>query len=186
LTMPLLEGTDGINKMSKSLGNYVAINETPEEMFGKIMSISDTLMWRYLELLSDIDMQRIKSMRADVESGTLHPMEQKKALAEELVRRFHGAEAAETAREYFENRHQKKTLPTEIRKKFKAGPEPIWICRLLVELEFAVSASEARRLIAQRAVRVDGRVITDINFVFDSSKHEVVEVGKNRIARATK
>jgi tyrosyl-tRNA synthetase len=186
LTMPLLEGTDGINKMSKSLGNYVAINETPEEMFGKIMSISDTLMWRYLELLSDIDMQRIKSMRADVESGTLHPMEQKKALAEELVRRFHGAEAAETAREYFENRHQKKTLPTEIRKKFKAGPEPIWICRLLVELEFAVSASEVRRLIAQRAVRVDGRVITDINFVFDSSKHEVVEVGKNRIARATK
>jgi tyrosyl-tRNA synthetase len=186
LTMPLLEGTDGINKMSKSLGNYVGINETPEEMFGKIMSISDTLMWRYLELLSDTDMQRIKILKADVESGTLHPMEQKKALAEELVRRFHGAEAAETAREYFENRHQKKTLPTEIRKKFKAGPEPIWICRLLVELEFAVSASEARRLIAQRAVRVDGRVITDINFVFDSSKHEVVEVGKNRIARATK
>lgn len=183
LTMPLLEGIDGVNKMSKSLGNYVGINETPEEMFGKIMSISDTLMWRYLELLSDIDMQRIKTMKADVESGTLHPMEQKKALAEEVVRRFHGTEPAAKARDYFEKRHQKKTLPAEIRKKFKATPEPIWICRLLVDLEFAASATQARRLIAQRAVRVDGRVITDVNFVFDSSIHEVLEVGKNRIAR---
>jgi tyrosyl-tRNA synthetase len=183
LTMPLLEGIDGVNKMSKSLGNYVGINETPEEMFGKIMSISDTLMWRYLELLSDIDMQRIKIMKADVESGTLHPMEQKKALAEEVVRRFHGTEPAAKARDYFEKRHQKKTLPAEIRKKFKATPEPIWICRLLVDLEFAASATQARRLIAQRAVRVDGRVITDVNFVFDSSMHEVLEVGKNRIAR---
>lgn len=186
LTMPLLEGTDGVNKMSKSLGNYVGINETPEEMFGKIMSISDTLMWRYLELLSDIDMQRIKTMKADVESGTLHPMEQKKALAEEVVRRFHGTEPAVTAREYFENRHQKKILPTEIRRKFEATPEPIWICRLLVDLEFAASTNQARRLIVQGAVRIDGRVITDVNSVFDSSIHQVLEVGKNRIARTAK
>ena len=186
LTMPLLEGTDGVNKMSKSLGNYVGINESPEEIFGKIMSISDTLMWRYLELLSDLDMQRISSMKANVESGTFHPMEQKKALAEELVRRFHGTEPAVTAREYFENRHQKKIFPTEIRKKFKATPEPIWICRLLVDLEFASSTSQARRLIVQGAVRIDGRVITDVNFAFDSSMHEVLEVGKNRIARTTK
>jgi tyrosyl-tRNA synthetase len=186
LTMPLLEGTDGFNKMSKSLGNYIGINETPEEMFGKIMSISDTLMWRYLELLSDLDMQRIQSMKADVESGNLHPMEQKKALAEELVRRFHGAEPAVTAREYFEKRHQKKTLPNEIRKQFKTPAESTWICRLLVDLKFAASSSQARRLIEQGAVRVDGRVITDVNFVFDSSTHEVVEVGRKRIARATK
>jgi tyrosyl-tRNA synthetase len=184
--MPLLEGTDGVNKMSKSLGNYVGINETPEEMFGKIMSISDTLMWRYLELLSDVDMQRIKIMKADVESGKIHPMEQKKALAGELVRRFHGGEPAVTAREYFENRHQKKTLPNEIRKQFKASAESTWICRLLVDLNFAASTSQARRLVEQGAVRVDGRVITDVNFVFDSSTHEVVEVGKKRIARATK
>jgi tyrosyl-tRNA synthetase len=182
--MPLLEGTYGINKMSKSLGNYVGINETPEDMFGKIMSISDMLMWRYLELLSDHDMQRIERMKADVESGRLHPMEQKKALAEELVRRFHGVESATTAREYFENRHQKKTVPTEIRKKFKAPAEATWICRLLVDLNFAASSSAARRLIEQGAVRVDGRVITDVNFVFDSSKHEVVEVGRKRIAQA--
>ena len=186
LTMPLLEGTDGVNKMSKSLGNYVGINETPEEMFGKIMSISDALMWRYFELLSDLDMQRISSMKADVESGTFHPMEQKKVLAEELVRRFHGTEPAVTAREYFENRHQKKILPTEIRKKFKATPEPIWICRLLVDLEFAASTNQARRLIVQGAVRIDGRVITDVNSVFDSSINQVLEVGRNRIARMTK
>ena len=131
-------------------------------------------------------MQRIKSMKADVDSGKLHPMEQKKALAEELVRRFHGVESAVTARKYFENRHQKKTLPTEIRKQFKAPAESTWICRLLVDLKFAASSSEARRLIEQGAVRVDGQVITDINFVFDNSKHEVVEVGRTRIAQATK
>jgi tyrosyl-tRNA synthetase len=155
-------------------------------MFGKIMSISDTLMWRYLELLSDLDMHRIKSLKADVESGKVHPMEQKKVLAEELVRRFHGTEPAVTAREYFENRHQKKTLPNEIRTQFKAPTESTWICRLLVDLKFAASSSQARRLIEQGAVRVDGRVITDVNFAFDSSMHEVVEVGRKRIARATK
>ena len=111
-------------------------------------------------------------------------MEQKKALAEELVRRFHGVESAVTAREYFENRHQKKTLPIEIRKQFKAPAESTWICRLLVDLKFAASSSEARRLIEQGAVRVDGLVITDVNFVFDGSKHEVVEVGRKRIAQA--
>jgi tyrosyl-tRNA synthetase len=184
--MPLLEGTDGVNKMSKSLGNYVGINETPAEMFGKIMSISDTLMWRYLELLSDLDMQVIKTLKADVDSGKVHPMEQKKALAEELVRRFHGPEPALTAREYFENRHQKKTLPNDIPHKFKATAGSMWICRLLVDLKFAASSSQARRLIEQGAVRVDGRVITDVNFAFDSSIHKVVEVGRKRIARATK
>jgi tyrosyl-tRNA synthetase len=185
LTMPLLEGTDGVNKMSKSLGNYVGINEIPEEMFGKIMSISDTLMWRYLELLSNLKIERIEIIKADVESGKLHPMEQKKALAEELVRRFHGSEAAVMAREYFERRHQKKTLPDDIPNEFKA-PVPIWICRVLVDLKFAPSSSQARRLIEQGAVRVDGQVITDVNFVFDSSTHEVVEVGRKRIARATR
>ena len=182
LTMPLLEGTDGVNKMSKSLGNYVGINESPEEMFGKIMSISDTLMWRYLELLSDLDLQRIETMKIEVESGRVHPMDQKKALAKELVTRFHGADAAEGARIYFETRHQKRSLPVNIRKQFSVFGR-IWICRLLVNLEFASSASEARRLIAQGAVRVDGQVIRDVNFQFQSSLHSVIEVGRNRIAQ---
>jgi tyrosyl-tRNA synthetase len=184
--MPLLEGLDGVQKMSKSLGNYVGITDPPEEMFGKIMSISDTLMWRYYELLSDRDLKEIQSLRLQVEGGSLHPMEVKKFLAMELVARFHGTSAAESARSYFETKFQKKRTPAEIRKQFSA-PEPIWICRLIVDvLEFAKSTSEARRLIAQGAVKVDGQVVSDVNFQFHYPQHQVVEVGKNHIARAGK
>jgi len=183
LTMPLLEGyTDGIQKMSKSLNNYIGINETPENIFGKIMSISDDLMWRYFELLSDKVLSEIQNLRSKVEAGALHPMEVKKLLGAELVARYHGAAAAESARKYFEARHQNKTLPSDIRQQFSA-PEPIWICRLLLDLDFAKSGSEARRLIAQGAVRIDGRVVTDVDFLFDGALHRVIEVGKNRIAQ---
>jgi tyrosyl-tRNA synthetase len=186
LTMPLLEGTDGVQKMSKSLKNYIGINEPPEEIFGKVMSVSDTLMWRYYELLSDRELVEIEQQRARVESGAVHPMNAKKALAGELVRRFHGAAAAEAAQNYFEARYQNKTLPTVIRKQFSA-PESVWICELLADsLQFAKSRGEARRLIAQGAVRVDGEVVTDVNFQFRSGVHHVIEVGKNRIAQHVK
>jgi tyrosyl-tRNA synthetase len=185
LTMPLLEGTDGVHKMSKSLGNYIGINENPEEMFGKIMSISDELMWRYYELLSDQDLPQIGTVRSGVDGGELHPMEVKKSLAAELVARFHGAEAAQSARNYFETRYQKRSVPKEIKKQFTAV-EPIWICRLLMDLQFAKSGSEARRLIAQGAVKVDGQVISDVNFQFQGGIHQILEVGKNRIAQAAK
>jgi len=186
LTMPLLEGLDGVHKMSKSLGNYIGITEAAEEMFGKIMSISDMLMWRYYELLSDKTMNEIQSLRSQIENGSLHPMEVKKNLGTELVARFHGTSAAETARSYFENRYQKKTMPTDIRQQFSA-PEPIWICRLIVDvLKFAKSTSEARRLIAQGAIKVDGQVVKDPNFQFHDRQHRVLEVGKNRIAQAVK
>ena len=181
LTMPLLEGTDGVHKMSKSLGNYIGINEPPEEMFGKLMSISDDLMWHYYELLSDKSLIELKKNRAAVKNGTLHPMEMKKSLGTELVARFHGVDAAQSARNYFETRYQQRSVPKEIRKKFSA-PQPIWICRLLVDLEFAKSSSEARRLMAQGAVRIDGEVIRDDQFEFKPELHRVVEVGKNRIA----
>lgn len=183
LTMPLLEGLDGVQKMSKSLGNYIGINEAPEQIFGKIMSLSDALMWRYYELLSDADWNQIESLRARVENGSLHPMEAKKVLGGEIVARFHGAAKAESARRYFESKVQKKTTPTEIRQQFSA-PEPIWICRLMVDLKFAKSTSEARRLVAQNAVRVDSEVITDANFQFDGARHKIIEVGKNRIAKS--
>jgi len=182
LTMPLLEGTDGVQKMSKSLGNYIGINEAPEEMFGKIMSISDELMWRYCELLSDKGLTEIRAMRSQVDGGSLHPMKVKKMLAEELVTRFHGAAAAQSAQDYFETRYQKKAVPKHIKKHFSAG-EPIWICRLIVDLQFAKSGSEARRLIAQGAVKVDGEIISDVNFQFDGDTHRILEVGKNRIAQ---
>jgi len=186
LTMPLLEGLDGVQKMSKSLGNYIGITEAPEAMFGKIMSISDTLMWRYYDLLSDQAIETIAELRTQVETGAVHPMDAKKKLASEIVARFHGVALAERAREYFEARFQKKTAPVEVRQRFSAA-EPIWICRLLVDVvKFAKSTSEARRLIAQGAVRVDGKVIDDVNFQFHHPPHELIEVGKNRIARADK
>jgi len=185
LTMPLLEGLDGVHKMSKSLGNYIGIHEPPEEIFGKIMSLSDALMWRYYELLSDRELREIREHRQRVANGELHPMEAKKSLAEELVARFHGGAAARSARGYFETRHQRRSTPDHIQKRF-AAPEPIWICRLLVDLDFAKSGSEARRLIAQGAVRVDGQTIADVNFHFQGDQHAILEVGKNRIAQVAK
>lgn len=186
LTMPLLEGLDGVHKMSKSLGNYIGITDPPDEMFGKIMSISDTLMWRYYELLSDRDLEQIKSLRLQVDNGSLHPMDIKKSLGMELITRFHSAAAAASAQNYFETKFQKKVTPTDIRTRF-AAPEPIWICRLIVDvLKFAKSTSEARRLIAQGAVKVDGQVVSDVNFQFHDRQHQVLEVGKNRIAQAVK
>jgi tyrosyl-tRNA synthetase len=182
LTMPLLEGLDGVQKMSKSLGNYIGITEAPEDMFGKIMSISDALMWRYYELLSDNGLEEISALRAKVEKSEVHPMEAKKSLAAELVARFHGVAAANIARDYFETRFHDKTLPKDIRQKFSA-PEPIWICRLMVDLKFASSTSEARRLVAQNAVKVDAQLVNDVNFKFDRARHQVIEVGKNRIAQ---
>jgi tyrosyl-tRNA synthetase len=185
MTMPLLEGLDGIQKMSKSLGNYIGINEPAEEIFGKIMSISDSLMWRYYELLSDKGLEKIAALRTQVESGQFHPMEAKKSLATELVERFHDAAAAESARKYFETRFQNKAMPNDIRQQFSA-PEPIWICRLMVDLKFAKTTSEARRLVAQNAVKVDAQLVNDVNFQFDSTRHNVIEVGKNRIAQVDK
>jgi tyrosyl-tRNA synthetase len=182
LTMPLLEGLDGVQKMSKSLGNYIGINEPAEEIFGKIMSISDPLMWRYYELLSNMRLDEIAALRAQVESGQLHPMEAKKNLGVELAARFHSPSAAESARIYFETRFQNRATPKEIRQRFSA-PAPIWICRLMVDLKFAPSTSEARRLVAQNAVKVDAQLVNDVNFQFDSARHSVIEVGKNRIAQ---
>ena len=180
--MPLLEGTDGVQKMSKSLNNHIGITSPPEEMYGRTMSISDELMWRYRELLSSRDLDEIEEDKSSVAAGSLHPMEVKKALAGEIVERFHGRDAAKSAREYFKTRHQRRGIPRDIRKSF-SPPERIWVCQLLLDLEFARSKSDARRLVAQRAVRVDGAVVNDPNFEFQRDSHRVVEVGKNRIAQ---
>ena len=164
------------------MGNYIGINEPGEEIFGKVMSISDALMWRYYELLSDKNLDEIARLRAAVESGDLHPMEAKKNLSAELVGRFHGASAAAAAQNYFETRFQSRATPSDIRQRFSA-PTPVWICRLMVDLKFANSTSEARRLVAQNAVKVDAQLVNDVNFQFDSARHRIIEVGKNRIAQ---
>ena len=177
MTMPLLEGLDGVRKMSKSYGNYVAITDAPEDMFGKLMSISDVLMHRYFELLTEID----PSEMAAIKSGTIHPMEAKKRLASIIVTEYHGQAAAERARAYFETKYQRRQVPDDI-PVFKIAAE-LWICELMKQLGFTSSTNEGRRLVGQGAVRVDGQTVSDVNFHFVPGQHKVLEVGKRRVAR---
>jgi tyrosyl-tRNA synthetase len=177
ITMPLLEGLDGVRKMSKSYGNYVAVNDTPGDIFGKIMSIPDKLIVRYYELLTDASPEEIGAIK----SGTVHPMEAKKRLARMIVAEYHDEKAAEAARDYFESKFQRREVPRDI-PVFKLG-QPLWICELMKQLRFAPSTSEARRLLGQGAVRVDGNTVSDLNFRFVPGEHNILEVGKRRIAR---
>ena len=134
-------------------------------------------------MLSNRGLDEIDREKSAVAAGSVHPMDVKKGLAGEIVERFHGRDAARSAQEYFEERHQRRSIPRNIRKSF-SPPDRIWVCQLLLDLEFARSKSDARRLVAQRAVRVDGTVVDDPNFEFHRDTHRVVEVGKNRIAQA--
>ena len=177
MTMPLMEGLDGERKMSKSLGNYVGITEQPGEMFGKLMRISDPLMARYYQLLTDLSADEI----AGIKAGRVHPMEAKKRLASMIVEEYHGAEAADAARAYFESKHQRREVPANV--PVYRIAEDIWICELMKQLQFAPSNSEARRLVSQGAVRVDGETVKDANFRFVPGQHKVLEVGKRRVAR---
>lgn len=183
MTMPILEGLDGVQKMSKSLGNYVGIREAPEEIFGKLMSISDELMWRYMELLSIRSSQQIGQLREAVAQGQ-NPMDVKYSLAEELVERFHGRSAAERAREGFIAQFQKRAIPEELKEITLTVPEDgMPIGTLLKHAGLVSSTSEAMRLMKQRAVRVDGECIEDrVRVVAPGSAH-VYKVGKRRIAR---
>ncbi len=180
ITMPLLEGLDGVRKMSKSYGNYVGVTEAPEEMFGKLMSIPDAMMIHYFELLTDVDASEI----ARITAGAIHPMEAKKNLAGLIVSELHDAAAADRARQRFESRFQRRQVPDDV-PVYKVR-EPLWICELMKQLRFTPSTSEARRLLSQGAVRVDGEMVTDLNFHFVPGKHQLLEVGKRRIARIEK
>lgn len=177
ITMPLLEGLDGERKMSKSLGNYVGLTEQPEEIYGKLMSVPDKLMARYYELLTSVSAHEL----AAVKSGEMHPMEAKKRLARTIVGEYHGEDAADRAEKYFESKFQRREVPATAQVYRIA--EDLWICELMKQLQFSSSNSEARRLVSQGAVRVDGRTITDVNFRFVPGEHKVLEVGKRRVAR---
>ena len=180
MVLPLLEGTDGTNKMSKSLGNHIGITEPAEEMYGKIMSLSDALMLRYYELLSLAPDTR----QAAVREKQLHPMDAKKGLAAELVERFHGAEGAARAARFFEERFQKRTAHEPTPVKVRTSADDMWICQLLKDIGFAASTSEARRLVVQGAVRVDGQPV-DVNFRFRRGINSLLEVGRRRMATVT-
>jgi tyrosyl-tRNA synthetase len=185
LTMPLLEGLDGVQKMSKSLGNYIGITEPAKEIYGKVMSITDTLMVRYYELLSDIDLDALAKVRDGVAGlpGGKHPMESKKALARELVGRFHGQAAAQAADDDFIMQFREKEIPEDIPVVHIGETGPMWICRLLSETGLVASNGEARRLIQQGGVRVDGEKVTDPNQEITPGGEVVLQAGKRRFAR---
>ena len=180
VTTPLLEGTDGVQKMSKSLGNAVGITDPPTEMYGKLMSISDELMLRYYELLSALDAAQVQAIMA----GSIHPMEAKKQLATELVTRFHDAAAAAGAAADFALRFQRRELPSEIETFVWPAPEAqVWICHLLRTTGLVKSASEARRLIQQGGVRVDSERVVDSDLKIQAQGETVVQVGKRRVLK---
>jgi tyrosyl-tRNA synthetase len=183
LTMPLLEGTDGVDKMSKSLGNYIGITEPPAEIFGKLMRISDDLMWRYIELLSFQDAGAIRSKKKAVEGGA-NPREVKFEFAKEIVARFHGAAAAETAAQEFNARFRDKVVPTDVPlQSLKGPPGGMVSTQVLRQAGLVSSSSEADRLIAQGGVKVNGERLSDRKRVFATGETYLVQVGKLKIAR---
>lgn len=184
ITLPILEGLDGVQKMSKSLGNYIGIADAPEEMFGKLMSISDDLMWRYFSLLSRRELHEIEAWRTAVAEGA-NPRDIKFELARELVARFHGAEAARHAQEQFIARFQQGAMPEEIESLALSAPneEGLPIANLLKDAGLVKSTSEAIRMIGQGAVRIDGERIEDARLVLPRGSEHVYQVGKRRFAR---
>jgi tyrosyl-tRNA synthetase len=185
LTMPILEGLDGVQKMSKSLNNYIGISEPPDEMFGKLMSISDDLMWRYFELLSFRPLGEIEQFRYDVNEGA-NPRDIKFQLGQEIVARFHDRAAAETAQANFIARFQKGAMPNEMPElTLTADGGELGIANLLKEAALVGSTSEAYRMIKQGAVRIDGERISDRGLALRAGSAHVFQVGKRRFARVT-
>ncbi len=185
LTMPLLEGLDGVQKMSKSLDNYIGISEPPGEMFGKIMSISDELMWRYFELLSFRSMADIASLRHAAEGGR-NPRDIKFELADELISRFHGAAAARTARENFSARFQKGEQPQDMPEiQLQAGGTGLPLPNVLKLAGLTESTSEAMRMIKQGAVRINGERVATSQLTIAAGTTQVYQVGKRKFARVT-
>ena len=183
LTVPLLEGLDGVQKMSKTLGNYIGITEPPGEIFGKVMSISDELMWRYFELLSFRPLSDIEALKTAVDEGR-NPRDVKFELAEELVARFHDQAAGEKAKAEFISRFQKGAMPADIEEITVASKDGgLGIAHLLKEAGLVASTSEAFRMIKQGAVRIDGERVADRETAVDAGSTHVYQVGKRKIAR---
>jgi len=180
LMMPILEGLDGVNKMSKSLDNYIGVTELPNNMFAKVLSISDTLMWRYYELLSTKTLQEIEALKSGVSDSSLHPKAVKEALALEIVTRFHSGDDALKAKQEFDAIFAKSEIPTDIKEVTLQGP--IWIAKLLVEAGLSASTSQARRDIKQGAVRIEREKVTDEQLQVTNGEY-IVQIGKRKFAK---
>jgi len=182
LTMPLLEGLDGVNKMSKSLGNYVGINEPPEQIFGKLMSISDELMWRYIELLSFEPMSVIDKWKAEVAAGR-NPRDIKVAFAKEIVARFHDPAAAQHALANFEARFKQGEMPEDMPEHSVEAIKMYTVPQILKHVGLTASTSEAMRMIEQGGVRLDGEKVSEKGLVLSKGQEVVLQVGKRKFAR---
>ncbi len=185
ITVPILEGLDGVQKMSKSLDNYIAVEESPREMFGKTMRISDELMVRYYELLTDFTVRDLNQLRSDLQSGKKHPREAKVELAQFLVTRFHSAAAAKNALEEFDRIFVNKGLPDDMPIKSLPAEEQLWVCHLLTKIAAAESTSAARRLIEGGAVEIRGEKIRDpqLKVALKSSDEFIVKAGKKTFVK---
>lgn len=185
MTMPILEGLDGVQKMSKSLNNYIAIEDTPTDMFGKTMRLSDEMMVRYYELLTDIRPEELESLKQDLQSGKKHPKQAKVELGQYFVEMFHSKEAAVTAAAEFEKVFKQKSLPTDIPEYSVEPDSEKWICQLMTELKMSSSNSEARRLVKGRAVEWNEKKVDDINLKIDlkTGQEHVLKVGKKKFAK---
>lgn len=184
LTMPLLEGLDGVNKMSKSLGNYIGIDEAPREIFGKVMSVSDELMWRYFDLLSFRDSAEIARLKASVATG-LNPRDVKVMLGQELVARFHSRTAADEALAEFEARFRQGVLPDDMPELTLQTGEPVSLVQVLKQSGLTASTSEALRMIEQGAVRANGDKVSDKSVTITVGETVILQVGKRKFAKVT-
>ena len=183
LLMPILEGLDGVEKMSKSLNNYIGITETPNDMFGKVMSISDELMFRYYEIITEIPLEEIEKMKMDITNGALHPMEAKKNLGRELVTIYHGLEEGIKAKEWFENVFSKKNLDVNLPEVEIAGKEEGIIELLVNTLKFTNTTSEARRLIEQGGFKINDEAIKDVKSSIKLESGMIIRAGKKKIVK---
>lgn len=184
LTMPLLEGLDGVNKMSKSLGNYIGINEPADDIFGKVMSISDELMIRYYELLSDMPLVELDKLKQGLKDGSLHPMASKKALGREIVSRFHGVGSGDVAEENFVKRFKENEIPDEMPQvSYNLGDGPVLLAKAMTEAGLTKSNGEGRRSIDGGGVKLNGEKISDTNLELSGAGEYIVQIGKRRFAR---
>ncbi|MBI1859709.1 MAG: tyrosine--tRNA ligase [Deltaproteobacteria bacterium] len=184
VTMPLLEGLDGVQKMSKSLGNYVGVTDAPNDMFGKLMSVPDSLLRRYYDLLSDAPIDVITKIFSELDQGHLHPKDVKARFAMEIVTRFHGSDAGTHAKEHFDSVFSRKEIPDDIPEfRYQWQGKDIWIPKLLTELKFALTTSEGKRLCNQRAVKIDSEVLEGEYFHPREKKQVVLQCGKRKFAR---
>ena len=183
MIMPILEGLDGVEKMSKSLNNYIGVKDSPNDMFGKVMSISDDLMYRYYEVITEVAQKEIAKMKEEINTGTLHPMEAKKRLGEEVVKIYHNEEESKKARKWFENVFSKKNLDVDL-PEVELEYKEIGVIDLLVkETGLLSSTSEARRLIEQGGFKINDEAIKDVKAVVKIQSGMIIRAGKKKIVK---